>query len=95
MTEVQCFFSEKAVGNVTGCIGFVKDRNTKLNVPNTLLKEDIRDVTKKPMQKIYGVFSKSYTEDKFSKAEKLDKSIEFSSCHFSEEVEKVIDRDSI
>lgn len=32
-------FTEKAAGNVCGCIGFVKDRNTKLNVPNTLLKK--------------------------------------------------------
>ena len=30
-------FTEKAAGNVCGCIGFVKDRNTRLNVPNTLL----------------------------------------------------------
>lgn len=29
-------FTEKAAGNVCGCIGFVKDRNTRLNVPNTL-----------------------------------------------------------
>ena len=28
----------KAAGNVCGYIGFVQDRNTKLNVPNTLLK---------------------------------------------------------
>ena len=32
-------YSEKAAGNVCGCIGFVKDRNTMLNVPNTLLKK--------------------------------------------------------
>ena len=38
-------FTEKAAGNVCGCIGFVQDKNTKLNVPNTLLKKDIRDVT--------------------------------------------------
>lgn len=37
-------FTEKAAGNVCGCIGFVKDRNTGLNVPNTFLKKDIRDV---------------------------------------------------
>ena len=34
-------FTEKAAGNICGCIGFVKDRNTGLNVPNTLLKKDI------------------------------------------------------
>ena len=36
-------FTEKAAGNVCGCIGFVQDKNTKLNVPNTLLKKDIRE----------------------------------------------------
>lgn len=36
-------FAEKGAGNVCGCIGFVQDKNTKLNVPNTLLKKDIRD----------------------------------------------------
>lgn len=32
-------YTEKAAGNVCGCIGFVKDKNTGLNVPNTLLKK--------------------------------------------------------
>lgn len=45
-------FTEKAVGNICGCIGFVNDRNTGLNVPNTLLKKDIRDVVASPVQKI-------------------------------------------
>ena len=86
-------FTEKVAGNVRGCIGFVKDRNTKLNVPNTLLKKDIRDVTKKPMQKIYAILSKNYTEDKYSKIEKLDKNIDFGLYHFSEQIENTIDRD--
>lgn len=32
-------FTEKAEGNICGCVGFAKDRNTGLNVPNTLLKK--------------------------------------------------------
>ncbi len=88
-------FTEKVAGNVRGCIGFVKDRNTKLNVPNTLLKKDIRDVTKKPMQKIYAILSKSYSQDKYTCIEKLDKDIDLSSYRFSEEIENIIDRDSI
>ena len=35
-------FTEKSAGNVCGCIGFAQDKNTKLNVPNTLLKKDFR-----------------------------------------------------
>ena len=34
-------YAEKIAGNVCGCIGCVKDKNTSLNVPNTLLKKDI------------------------------------------------------
>lgn len=37
-------FTEKAAGYVCGCIGFVKDRNTRLNVPNTLLKKRILEM---------------------------------------------------
>lgn len=84
-------FAEKVAGTVGGCIGFVRDRNTKLNVPNTLLKKDIRDVTKKPMKKIYAILSKQYAEEKFSKIEKLDKNLEIDLYHFSEEIENVID----
>jgi len=54
-------FTEKVAGNICGCVGFVKDRNTGLNVPHTLLKKDIRDITAKAIQKIYAVFSKKYS----------------------------------
>ena len=85
-------FSERAAGNVCGCIGFVQDRNTKLNVPNTLLKKDIRDVTAQPIYKVFVVVSKTYQEDKYSKLVKIDKSIDINECHFSVEIEKLIER---
>lgn len=47
-------------------MGFVTDGYTKLNVPNTLLKKDIRDVSSKPQQKVFAVMSKEYTDDKYS-----------------------------
>jgi hypothetical protein len=86
-------FAEKAAGNVCGCIGFVQDRYTKLNVPNTLLKKDIRDVTAHPTYKVFAVISKHYTDDKYSYIAKLDKSIDLSVCRFSEEIEKLIERE--
>mgnify|MGYP003166025079 FL=1 len=58
-------YSEKAAGSICACIGFVKDWNTRLNVPNTLLKKDIRDVTASPVQKVYAVIAKGYTEEKW------------------------------
>ncbi len=88
-------FAEKAAGNVCGCIGFVKDRNTKLNVPNTLLKKDIRDVTAQPTYKVFAVISKYYTDDKYSHIAKLDKSIDLKECQFAEEIENLIERDKL
>lgn len=88
-------FTEKAAGNVCGCIGFVKDRNTRLNVPNTLLKKDIRDVTAVPVQKVFAVISKGYTEEKYSVLEKLDKSIDLQKYSFSEDIERILERESL
>lgn len=85
-------FTEKAAGNVCGCIGFVKDRNTELNVPNTLLKKDIRDVIAQPAYKVFAVISKHYTEDRYSVFEKLDKSISISQHCFPVEIENLIQR---
>ncbi|MCI8894144.1 MAG: hypothetical protein HFI41_05735 [Lachnospiraceae bacterium] len=85
-------FTEKVTGNVCGCIGFVKDQNTRLNVPNTLLKKDIRDVIASPVQKVYAIFSKSYTAGKYSVIEKIDKGIDIHKCIFSDEVETLLER---
>lgn len=85
----------KAAGNVCGCIGFVKDCNTRLNVPNTLLKKDIRDVTANPVQKVYAVISKDYTEEKYSIVEKLDKGIDIGKYFFSEEIEDILEREKL
>ena len=86
-------YSEKAAGNTCGCIGFVKDKNTKLNVPNTLLKKDIRDVTAQPTYKVFAVISKHYTDEKYINISKVDKSIDLKECHFSETIENMIDRE--
>ena len=88
-------FTEKVAGNVCGCIGFVQDQNTKLNVPNTLLKKDIRDVTAQPTYKVFAVISKHYTEDKYSIFTKLDKNIKLNECHFSEKIENLIVRNKL
>lgn len=85
-------YTEKVTGNVCGCIGFVKDRNTELNVPNTLLKKDIRNVTAQPTYKVFAVVSKHYTENKYSMFDKIDKSIDIECCRFPEDIENLIDR---
>ena len=46
-------YSEKIAGNTCAYIGFLADERTGLNVLNTLLNKDIRDVSSKPQQKVY------------------------------------------
>ena len=86
-------YTEKAAGNICGCIGFVKDKNTKLNVPNTLLKKDIRDVTAQPTYKVFAIMSKHYTDDRYSKIEKIDKNMNLQDCCFSEDIENMLERE--
>jgi hypothetical protein len=73
----------------------VQDRNTKLNVPNTLLKKDIRDVTAQHNYKVFAVISKRYRDDKYSHIAKLDKNIDLKECKFAEEIEILIERDKL
>ena len=63
-------------------------------MPNTLLKKDIRDVIASPVQKVYAAFSKDYTEEKYSVPEKVDKGINIRKCFFSEEIEKMLKRET-
>lgn len=86
-------YTEKVAGGICGCIGFVKDRNTRLNVPNTLLKKDIRDVTASPVQKVYAVLSKGYMAEKYSILEKVDKGIDIKEYFFSQEIENLLERE--
>lgn len=68
-------YSEKIAGNTYASMGFVRDSYSGLNVPNTLLKKDIKEASSKPQQKIYFTMSKPYTAEKYRKIEKKDKSL--------------------
>lgn len=84
-------YTEKAAGGIKGCVGFVKDKNTRLNVPNTLLNKDIRDITESPTLKIYAVFSKAYQEERYSSIQKLDKGIDLHTYSLGKQIENMID----
>lgn len=88
-------FTQKVAGGTCGCIGFVHDKNSDLNVPNTLLKKDIRDVTIMPTQKVYAVFYKRYQAEKYSDTSKLDKAIELHKCLFQNDIERMINREQL
>ena len=57
--------TDKFAGTVTAAMGFVKIKTGEY-VPNTALKVDVRDVTRKPQQRIVAILRKSRLEHKYT-----------------------------
>lgn len=49
-------YTEKVAGTTTACLGLILRGNEY--IPNTILKEDIRNITPKPPGKIFAIFRK-------------------------------------
>lgn len=56
--------TQKMIGTVTACMGFVLDKD--YYIPNTALKEDIRDITIKPQKRIVLIMEKHILENQYS-----------------------------
>lgn len=65
--------TEKLAGTVTASLGFVYENG--YFIPNTALKEDIRDITIKPQQKIIAIYSKDIGKEIYCELRYLAKGI--------------------
>ncbi len=54
-------YTEKVAGTTTACLGLILRGNEY--IPNTILKEDIRNITPKPPGKIFAIFHKPIRQD--------------------------------
>lgn len=70
-------YTEKMAGGVWGCLGFVKDKTTKYYVPNTVLREDIRDITNHPRKRVLAVYRKPVSQPLYNELCYKAKGIEF------------------
>ncbi len=59
--------TEKMVGNVRGCLGFVPDKATGQYVPNTILQDDIRKRVVN-QQKIMAIYRKDILDERYEEA---------------------------
>jgi len=68
--------TEKILGNVHACMGFVcAQQHQGLFVPNTALREDIRDVSEKPTRKILAILRKPKDAKMYSECTYIAKGI--------------------
>lgn len=57
-------YTEKVTGTTTACLGLILRENGY--IPNTILKEDIRNITPKPPGKIFAIFRKPIQQDTYT-----------------------------
>ena len=57
-------YTERIAGNTKGCMGFIIDGD--YFIPNTVLNEDIRNITYSPEYRVVATFIKSVNEDKYT-----------------------------
>jgi len=81
-------FTEKIVGTVTACVGFVREGNYYL--PNTTLREDIRTITVKPQKRILTILSKNIKDKQYSEITYLAKGISIDSIVQTEDLKPII-----
>ena len=77
-------YTEQLVGNVQGCIGFVKDKDNGRYVPNTLLEGDIRQKVARP-DRILITYRKRSDEEKYSEIVYVAKNVEWEKISFPKE----------
>lgn len=58
--------TEKLVGTTTAALGFVYNNKYGWYYPNTALKDDVRNITRKPQQRIIATFRKRASEPKYT-----------------------------
>lgn len=70
-------YTEKAVGGVKACMGFVRNDGVGRYVPNTVLEGDVRQKVN-TADRIIATFRKSRTDEKYSECIHLAKDIDWS-----------------
>lgn len=79
-------YTEKIAGSIKGCIGFVKDEKVNKNIPNTVLKADIRNYTDES-KRIIITYRKKKQDKQYSEIVYTAKAIEWDKVIFPKEID--------
>lgn len=83
-------YTEKLVGNVRGCMGFLQDADSQYLVPNTLLHVSTRDIVRN-VCRLMAVYQKKAGEPLYSHMLYLVKPLKWQSVTWGEEIDSLID----
>ena len=79
-------FTEKLVGGIRACVGFVYDRSRKCYVPNTVLNIDMRDNITNRLR-IIATYRKNRKDDQYYEVVYKAKKIDWTKIKFPKEYE--------
>jgi len=78
-------YTEKLAGGTKACVGFVVDKRSGQFVPNTVLKEDIRNISSS-LLRVLAIFRKSANELQYSECTYTAKKVDWSSVVLPKEI---------
>lgn len=79
-------YTEKIVGNVKACMGFVLDSTMQEYIPNTVLQEDTRDLTSRPLQ-VIAVYRKTANAERYDEITYKAKNVDWETVGYPEELQ--------
>lgn len=79
-------YTERLVGNISLCVGLIKDKQSEFYVPNTVLKEDIRNKTFHPVSKILCTLKKKTYEEKYNEICFIGKGVDCLNLNLNAEI---------
>ena len=81
--------TDKLAGGISACLGFVQENG--YYIPNTVLKEDIRNVSKNSTQRVLAIFRKQSTHSLYAEVCYLAKGITFDGIKIAPSIKEKID----
>jgi len=83
-------YTEKLAGSVRACVGFVYDADISQYIPNTVLKEDIRDISKNT-RRVIAVFRKRTGDKEYAEITYLARKVDWSAIRFPDAYANLLD----
>ena len=76
--------TDKIIGNTNLCLGFIKKKNSKFYVPNTLLQKDIRDLVNR-YERVIAIYKKDVKDNLYGKNIYIAKNVNIEHYKFPDE----------
>jgi hypothetical protein len=86
--------TEKIVGTVTACVGFERDGDSSFYYPNTVLREDIRNIVENKAKRVVAIFRKEIKDESYSSCTYLAKGVSSKIILSSDEIKDKIALDT-